>query len=281
MLEYIKYIYINERRVFDYMNNKNDEVYIDLRQLFRLFLNKSWLIAFVSILCALIIFLGTYFFITPQYEADIMVYVNNSSLSIGSTSFSISSSEISAAQSLVDTYVVILNSRSTLDELAAQAKVDYTSRELDKMITAEAVNDTEIFKVTVTSPDPEEAARIANAVAIVLPAKIADTVEGSSVRIVDYAQVPTHMASPSYTKNTVLGFIAGLLLSSVVIVCFDLFNNSVRSEDYLTETYPEIPLLTVIPDTATGKESSYYKRRGYSKKYGYYNSYAKLGGGDD
>ena len=263
------------------MNNKNDEVYIDLRQLFRLLLNKSWLIAIVSILCAFIIFLGTYFFITPQYEADIKVYVNNSSLSIGSTSFSISSSEISAAQSLVDTYVVILNSRSTLDELAAQAKVDYTSRELDKMITAEAVNDTEIFKVTVTSPDPEEAARIANAVAIVLPAKIADTVEGSSVRIVDYAQVPTHMASPSYTKNTVLGFIAGLLLSSVVIVCFDLFNNSVRSEDYLTETYPEIPLLTVIPDTATGKESSYYKRRGYSKKYGYYNSYAKLGGGDD
>ena len=257
------------------MNNKNDEVYIDLRQLFRLIINKSWLIAVVSILCALIIFLGTYFFIAPQYEADIKVYVNNSSLSIGSTSFSISSSEISAAQSLVDTYVVILNSRSTLDELAAQTGLSYSSDQLGKMISAEAVNDTEIFKVTVTSPDPNDSAKIANAIALILPAKIADTVEGRSVRIVDYAQVPTHMASPSYTKNTVLGFIVGLLLSSIVIVCIDIFNNSVRSEDYLIETYPEIPLLTVIPDTASGKAYGYYKKRGY------YSSYANMGGGED
>jgi len=256
------------------MNSKNDEVYIDLRQVFRLLLRKSWLIALVAVLCAAIVFLGTYFLITPQYEADIKVYVNNSSLSIGSTSFSISSSEISAAQSLVDTYVVILESRSTLDELISKADVSYSSRELGAMISAEAVNDTEIFKVTVTSPDPQEAAKIANAVAVVLPARIADTVEGSSVRIVDYAQVPTAMASPSYIKNTVLGFMAGVVLSALAVICADVFDNSVRTEDYLTETYPEIPLLTVIPDTASGKSYGYYKKRGY------YSSYAKQGGED-
>ena len=161
------------------MNNTNNEVYIDLRQLFTLLVRKSWLIAVISILCAAFVFLWTYFLITPQYEADIKVYVNNSSLSLGSASFSISSSEISAAQSLVDTYVVILNSRSTLDELVTRTGLDYTSEQLGKMIRAEAVNGTEIFKVTVTSPDPEDSTKIANAIALVLPAKIADTVEGS------------------------------------------------------------------------------------------------------
>lgn len=262
------------------MNNTNNEVYIDLRQLFTLLVRKSWLIAVISILCAAVVFLWTYFLITPQYEADIKVYVNNSSLSLGSASFSISSSEISAAQSLVDTYVVILNSRSTLDELVTRTGLDYTSEQLGKMIRAESVNDTEIFKVTVTSPDPEDSTKIANAIALVLPAKIADTVEGSSVRIVDYAQTPTKMSSPNYTQNTVFGFIIGMLLSSVVIVCLDLFNNSVRSEDYLTETYPDIPLLTVIPDTAPGKEYGYYKKHGYYKKSRYYGAYTKQDGGE-
>lgn len=38
----------------------------------------------------------------------------------------ISNSELSAAQSLVDTYVVILNSRTTLDQVRAAARVTYT-----------------------------------------------------------------------------------------------------------------------------------------------------------
>ena len=262
------------------MNNTNNEVYIDLRQLFTLLVRKSWLIAVISILCAAVVFLWTYFLITPQYEADIKVYVNNSSLSLGSASFSISSSEISAAQSLVNTYVVILNSRSTLDELVSRTDLGYTAEQLEKMISAEAVNETEIFKITVTSSKPEDSAKIANAIALILPAKIADTVEGSSVRIVDYAQTPTKMSSPNYTQNTVFGFIIGMLLSSVVIVCLDLFNNSVRSEDYLTETYPDIPLLTVIPDTAPGKEYGYYKKHGYYKKSRYYGAYTKQDGGE-
>ena len=262
------------------MNNTNNEVYIDLRQLFTLLVRKSWLIAVISILCAAVVFLWTYFLITPQYEADIKVYVNNSSLSLGSASFSISSSEISAAQSLVNTYVVILNSRSTLDELVSRTDLGYTAEQLEKMISAEAVNETEIFKITVTSSKPEDSAKIANAIALILPAKIADTVEGSSVRIVDYAQTPTKMSSPNYTQNTVFGFIIGMLLSSVVIVCLDLFNSSVRSEDYLTETYPDIPLLTVIPDTAPGKEYGYYKKHGYYKKSRYYGAYTKQDGGE-
>ncbi len=262
------------------MDNKNNEGYIDLSQLLRLLFRKSWLIAVSAIVCATVVFLVTFFFVTPQYEADVKVYVNNSSLSLGSASFSISSSEISAAQSLVDTYVVILNSRSTLDELVTRTGLDYTSEQLGKMIRAESVNDTEIFKVTVTSPDPEDSTKIANAIALVLPAKIADTVEGSSVRIVDYAQTPTKMSSPNYTQNTVFGFIIGMLLSSVVIICLDLFNSSVRSEAYLTETYPDIPLLTVIPDTAPGKEYGYYKKHGYYKKSRYYGAYTKQDGGE-
>ena len=185
---------------------------------------------------------------------------------MGSTSFSISNADLTAAQKLVDTYIVILNSRTALNEVIEEAGVDYTCEELKEMITAKAVNSTEVFEVVVTSKSPAEAERIANTIAVVLPDKIADIVEGSDVRIVDYAVVPAHRSSPSYTRNTVIGMLLGAVLSAAIVILAYLFDENIRSEDYLTQTYPDIPLLSVIPDMTVTKQ-----RPGY---YGYQSSNA-------
>ena len=75
-----------------------------------------------------------------------MMYVNNSALSLGSTSFSISSGELSAAQSLVETYIVILKSRLNLEAVIEKAELPYTYEELELMITAQGVNETRNFR---------------------------------------------------------------------------------------------------------------------------------------
>ena len=140
-----------------------------------------------------------------------MLYVNNSSFSVGNTSFSFSNAELSAAQSLVDTYIVILNSWPVLDEVIQEAEVAYSYDELRSMISAEPVNNTEVFSVTVTSTDPKEAERIANAVADVLPDKIAEVVDGSSVRIVAHALLPSEKVFPNITKSTAIGMLIGIV----------------------------------------------------------------------
>ena len=76
--------------------------------------------------------------------------------------FSISSGELTAAQKLVDTYIVILRSRSTLNDVIKKSGVDYSYEEMREMVAASAVNNTEIFSISVTSEDKEEAERIAN-----------------------------------------------------------------------------------------------------------------------
>lgn len=125
--------------------------------------------------------------LTPKYEAEALMYVNNTSASLGNTSFSISSSELTAAQSLADTYIIILKARTTLNEVIEKEDLDYTYEELYDMISSDAVNGTEVFSICVTSEDPEEAKNIANAIARILPDKISGIVDGSSVRVVDYA----------------------------------------------------------------------------------------------
>ena len=66
-------------------------------------------------------FAGTLLFITPKYQATASMYVNNSSFSLGLERFSISASELSASNSLVNTYIFILKSRTTLEEVIAKA----------------------------------------------------------------------------------------------------------------------------------------------------------------
>ena len=154
-----------------------------------------------GIICAALAFSYTVFMVTPLYQANCLIYVNNSSFSVGSSSFSISSADISASQSLVDKYIVILKSRATLNEVIEEAGLNMSYGQLSGMVSAAAVNETEIFRVTVTSPDPEEAKLIANTIAEVLPVKVSDIIDGSSVRVVDYAVKPSVKSSPSITKS--------------------------------------------------------------------------------
>ena len=143
-------------------NNRpeTDEIEIDLLKLAQVLLRKLKFIIAITLLAAIATFAVTYYFITPQYTATAMLYVNNSSFSLGNTSFSISQGELSAAQSLVDTYVVILKSRTTLEDIIERDSLEYDYEELYDMIESEAVNSTEIFSVDVTSPDPQEAEQI-------------------------------------------------------------------------------------------------------------------------
>ena len=230
------------------MQKDSKYIKIDLIKIAEGMIRRLWVIILAMVICGGAMFSYSAFLITPLYEASTLLYVNNSSFSVGATSFSISSSEISAAKSLVDTYLVILETRLTLNEVIERGELDCTYEELREMISAGAVNETEVFSVTVTSDDPQEAEHIANTIAQVLPDKISDVVEGSSVSIVDYAVVPAEKVSPSISKYTMIGLLLGLLLSGGAIAVIEIMDDQIRSESYLLENYENIPLLTVIPD---------------------------------
>lgn len=228
------------------MEKDQDVIEIDLLAIARAIWRKIWLVIAMVIIGTVIMFSYAKFLIVPLYESRAMMYVNNSSLSLGNTSFSISSGELSAAQSLVETYIVILKSRLTLNAVIEKADLPYTYEELKNMITASAVNATEVFEIVVTDKDPVEAELIANTIAEILPQKIAGIVEGSSVKIVDYAVVPAYPVSPSVTKYTAIGFLMGGVISVGIIAVMELFNKSIRDEDYLLQTY-DLPILAVVP----------------------------------
>ena len=132
----------------------NDEIEIDLLQLFGALWKKALAIILIAVIVGSAAFAYTLFMVEPTYEATASMYVNNSSFSFGSTSFSISSSELSASNSLVSTYIFILESRTTLEDVISDAGLSYTYEELSEMISTEAVTGTAAFTVTVSSNSP-------------------------------------------------------------------------------------------------------------------------------
>ncbi len=240
---------------------EKDYLEIDLVHLFKALWKRAWLIVLSTVVVGAIMLWYSMFIITPKYTASAMLYVNNSSVSLGDVS--ISAQDLTAAQSLVDTYVVILNSRSVLEDVIEEAGVTYSYSELKGMISAAPVNSTEIFEIKVESVSPEEAERIANCICHILPAKISDVVEGSSAKIVDYAVVPSAKSSPNVTRYTAVGMIIGMLISAVGVIIAELFDQFIRSEEYLLQTYKGIPILAVIPDLDehVSKDRYYYRSR--------------------
>ncbi len=235
---------------------RHEDLGVDLGRAMQALLKNGLLIGLVAVLCALVVFAGTFFFVTPKYESAAMFYVNNSNLSFGDTSVSISSGDLSTSRNLVDSYIVILNTRETLMDVIDYADVPYSYQQLQKMISASAVNETEIFRVVVNSPDPQEAEQIANAIAYILPKRIGTIIDGTSAKVVDAAVVATTPSSPNYVLNAVIGFIIGFLVMAGVVVLQTILDVTIREEEDILQSCPH-PILAEIPDMTVHSKSVY------------------------
>ena len=241
--------------------NSSDSYDFDIIQIAKLLLRKAWIIALCAVLAVAIGISAAFFFVTPKYSSSVMLYVNNrsTSASVEKIAAGLSSSDLSVAQSLVETYIVILRTRNTLNEVIEKSGVNCSYEDLNEMITAEAVNGTEVFSVTVTSEDPEASRLLAKTIGEVLPTKISNIVVGTSAKLVDNAIVNKNQVSPNYIVCAIISFLAGAILGCAIIIIRDITDDIIRSEDYLLQNY-DVPVLAVIPNLSAESHSSYMRR---------------------
>ena len=241
------------------LSKEDGEVTIDILALLKALWNHVILIAICTVAAALLAFLITKLFIPETYRAKITMYVNNRTTEGAQ---SITSADLTAAAKLVDTYTAIIKSEKVMSETIREAGVDMKTASLRKIVTTSAVNNTEVFDLYVTDTSKERAAVLANAIADVSPAIIMEIVEGSSVKVIDDALVPTERYSPSYSRNLILGALIGFVAACAVVIVITLLDDTVKSTaDFEGYKYP---MLAVIPNLDEKEESGRY---GYG--YGY------------
>lgn len=234
-----------------------ETVEFDLRELALTLMKRAWIIALCAVIVGASVLVYTVNFVTPQYQSNVTIYVNNNSSVEGNY---ISSADLAVALRLVTTYVNIIQSNTVLEKVIAETGLNVSTDQVRGMISAEVVGETEMFRVTVTTPNPQVSADLANAIARIAPAEISEIIEGSSAKIIDYARVPTRRSSPNYTTNTIVGALIGALLAIAAIVLQNVLDVRVGSEDDL-EKICEIPVLGVIPNLSDDAKDKHKKVR--------------------
>lgn len=221
-----------------------ETVELDLKELYKVLLKRAWIIVLCAVLVGASVFAYTLNFVTPKYEAKVTIYVNNNS---SKENTYISSSDLAVALRLVATYVNIIQSNTVLEKVIAETGLMLTTDQVRKMISAEPLGETEMFEVAVTTPNAQMSADLANAIAAVAPDEIAEIIEGSSAKIIDYARVPEVRSSPNYITSGIIGALVGAILAIAVILVQKLLDVRVHDEEDLTGIY-SVPVLGVIPD---------------------------------
>lgn len=239
---------------------------LNMQELFYAMINHIWLIVLSSVILAVLVYIYSSNFITPRYRASVTLYVNNTV----QDSNEISSSDLATAQRLVDTYVAILAQYSTLEKVA-----DRVEEETGKSISPEAIytsmdaaaiNETEVFTITVTHTNAKMAMAIANSVADVAPGVIESIVVGSSAKIVNRARLPQSPYAPNNTRNAILGAIAGALLAIAYVIIWILTDVRINSEEDLA-VISTAPVLGLIPNFDNDEKGGYsYKKYEYTSK---------------
>lgn len=225
----------NEKNLRD-----NDEMEIDLLQLFYALKKKIWFI-----LAAMIIgggLAGAYskFLITPQYSSTSMMYILSKETTLTSLA------DLQIGSQLTEDYKVIVNSRPVLGEVIDSLALDMSYEQLLAKVSIGNPTDTRILTVTVTDPDPYRAKAIVDCVAETASDYIGEIMEMIPPKIIENGTVATRKTSPSNGKNAVLGALAGMVLVCGVVVIQVIMNDTVRTEEDV-ERYLGLSVLASVP----------------------------------
>lgn len=207
------------------VEREDDEVQIDLMELLYRLIEKMRYIVTATVACALAAALITMLFISPKYTATAKLYVKNGSGS------GINLSDLQIGNYLASDYTEVFSNWHVHEQVIENLNLPYDYDQMNEMIDISNPNDTRILYISVTSKDAREAQQIANEYARVAQEFIADKMETSEPSVFEEALLPSKPTSPSLTKNTLLGFFAGLLCSCGFFVVQFLLDDRIRTSE--------------------------------------------------
>lgn len=209
----------------NYNEIRDDEIEIDLKELFLVLWRKAWIIILSGLLFGVAAFGYTSFLVTPLYDAQSMIYILSSSTSLTSIT------DLQLSSALTEDYVILGTSRPVIEEVIENLELDYTYAEMVAMININNPSDSHVLQIQVTNESATTAMNIANEMANVVSDQVASVMATDTPRSVERAVLAESPSSPSVTKNTAIGILLGLVLSAGIIVVIYILDDTIKNED--------------------------------------------------
>lgn len=192
---------------------------------------------------------------TPLYSSSASVALIQSDRN--ATNASATLNEINANQKLTATYSVIAKSKLVLQPVIDELMLGLSTEELANMIKVSTISDTTILKITVTHPDAQRAADIANAVADVFTNRTDLIKTLDNVAILEDATVAAKPSNNTLVRDLTLAILLSVFAVAGVAFVIFYFDDTVKYSENLEEEL-KMPVIgkVVKSDTKLGPEDS-------------------------
>lgn len=203
-----------------------DELEIDLKELIFELLNNWVVIVASAFMVAAIFFCISKFIMVPKYESTSELYVLSKSTSITSLA------DIQMGTSLTNDYLVVVKGRPVLEQVISNLDLDETFQSLSGKVTLNNPTNSRVLEITVEDEDPIVAKSIADEIAEVSSAFIAEKMDQDPPTIIQYGYADGKPVGPNTVRNTLLGgLIGGFIAAAVVAIGYLLNDTIVSTED--------------------------------------------------
>lgn len=235
------------------MNQQNEEIEIDLRELFFVLWRRVYLIIAATIAGAMMFGIVSYYFITPQYKSMSRIYIVNTA---GESILSLTDLQIGA--NLTEDYTILIKSRPVVEKVIKNLKLDMEYEHLLPRLSVSYEDGSRVISMSIVHPDEIMSMEIANEFATVAQEHIPEIMKIAEPTIVEEA-VAGVKASPNNTRNVLLGAMLGIVLSAGIILVLHMMDDTLKNADDV-ERYLGLNTLASIPDEG-GTDNSEKSRK--------------------
>lgn len=183
------------------------------------------------------------------YTTVVLVKADNS----GTTSDAISQNDVLLNKNLVSTYSQIIKSKLVLKQVIKNLNLTYAVKDLSKSIKVEALEDTEILKISVSDGKPEMAANIANDIAKVFSSEITKIYKINNVSVIDDAQVSYEVSNNTLKRDIVLAILVSVFGTAALVFIKFYFDDSVKLSDSLEQEI-DMPIIAKVLKDNSAKD---------------------------
>ena len=235
---------------------------LDLKELFSMFWNKKIQIILIVAIFAVIGLIYTIGFVTPVYTSSTTLLLATSENAEGTTTNSITTTDITLNSKLVSTYSKVVESKRVIRQVIQNLGItDLKEDDLRRNVKVSSVEDTEIIEISVTNVNASYAEKAANEIANVFADEVARIYNINNVHVLDAAEVSSSPSNVNHVRDIVIFAFVGIVIAVMYVLIANMLDTTIKtSED--VEKYIKIPVLASIPVYSIDEERKPKKKGG-------------------
>lgn len=221
------------------MMKNEDEMEINLGELFALLKSKYKMIIISILVTTIIAGVITVFFIDRKYQSTASIYPKPEV-----TEGMVDYTQINANNLMVNNYIEMLKGNNIQSQVAES--LDITPDEISECVSITNQANTQIISISATTTDPELSKNIVDKLVATFKKEAKNTLNINNISTIDQAQIADTPVSPNLKTNLVIGALIGAFLSVGFIFIKFMLDTHIHNKEE-AEKYLGIPCLGSIP----------------------------------